>query len=64
MSIKPENLELQNKILLGVHLAQKKLLISSAEKDLNLVIADKFGNVSHVPAKELLKQFIELLPDI
>jgi hypothetical protein len=59
MGLKPENIELQNKIMEGVRKAVQKLVISSAEKNEKLVIADKDGNVLHVPAKELLKT----LPD-
>jgi hypothetical protein len=57
MEIKPENIELRNKILEGVNKAFKKLVIASAEKNEKLVIADKDGNILHVPAKDLLKTF-------
>jgi hypothetical protein len=33
-----------------------ELVISSAERNEKLVIADADGNVLHVPAKDLLKQ--------
>jgi hypothetical protein len=56
MKIKPENVELRNKILKGVDMAFRELVISSAEKNQSLVIADKDGNIKHVPAKELLKK--------
>lgn len=59
MKIKPENVELRNKILKGVDMAFRELVISSAEKNQNLVIADKDGNIQHVPAKELLKKLSE-----
>jgi len=59
MKIKPENVELRNKILKGVDMAFKELVISSAEKNQTLVIADKEGNIQHVPAKELLKKLSE-----
>jgi hypothetical protein len=59
MKIKPENVELRNKILKGVDMAFRELVISSAEKNQSLVIADKDGNVQHVPAKELLKKLSE-----
>jgi len=59
MKIKPENVELRNKILKGVDMAFKELVISSAEKNQSLVIADKEGNIQHVPAKELLKKLSE-----
>jgi hypothetical protein len=59
MNLKPENIELQNKIMEGVKKAVRKLVISSAEKNEKLVIADKNGNVMHVPAKELLKTISE-----
>ena len=55
MKIKAENIELRNKILEGAHRAYKKLVIESAEKNQQLVIADKDGNVQHVDAKDLLK---------
>jgi hypothetical protein len=59
MKIKPENVELRNKILKGVDMAFRELVISSAEKNQSLVIADKDGNIKHVPAKELLKKLSE-----
>jgi hypothetical protein len=59
MKIKPENVELRNKILKGVDMAFRELVISSAEKKQSLVIADKDGNIRHVPAKELLKKLSE-----
>lgn len=55
MQLSPENIELRDKIIKGVNLAYQRLVISSAEKNEKLVIADKDGNVSHVDAKELLK---------
>jgi len=55
MILKPENIELQNKIMAGATKAYKKLVIESAEKNQQLVIADKDGNVQHVDAKDLLK---------
>jgi hypothetical protein len=57
MQIKPENIEFRNKVMEGVNKAVKNLVISSAEKNEKLVIADKDGNVLHVPAKDLLKTF-------
>ncbi len=59
MLINPENAELRNKILKGVNLAFEKLVISSAQKNEKLVIADNDGNVQFVDAKELLKTFTE-----
>ena len=59
MKIKPENVELRNKILKGVDMAFRDLVISSAEKNQSLVIADKDGNIQQVPAKELLKKLSE-----
>jgi hypothetical protein len=59
MRIKPENIELRDKILKGVDMAFRELVISSAEKNQSLVIADKDGNIQHVPAKELLKKLSE-----
>jgi hypothetical protein len=50
--MKPENIELQNK-------AFEKLVIASAARDESLVVADKDGNIKHVPAKELLKKLSE-----
>lgn len=55
MPLSPENIELRDKIIKGVNLAYERLVISSAEKNEKLVIADKDGNVKHVDAKELLK---------
>jgi hypothetical protein len=55
MGLKPENIELQNKIMEGATRAYKKLVIATAKRNENLVIADKDGNVLHVPAKDLLK---------
>jgi hypothetical protein len=54
MNLKPENIELRGKIIAGIHKAVDKLIISSAAKDEKLVIADKDGNIKHVPAKDLL----------
>ncbi|MDB5088684.1 MAG: hypothetical protein JWR09_2678 [Mucilaginibacter sp.] len=59
MKIKPENVELRNKILKGVDMAFRELVVTSAEKNQSLVIADKDGNIKHVPAKELLKKLSE-----
>lgn len=59
MALKPENVELRNKIMAGIHKAVKKLVIESAEKNQQLVIADKDGNVPLVDAKELLKTVTE-----
>ncbi|ACU03877.1 hypothetical protein [Pedobacter heparinus] len=55
MKLKPENIELSDKIMAGIHEAVRKLIIDSAANDEKLVIADEEGNVKHVPAKELLK---------
>ena len=55
MEIKPENVELRNKIMAGVNMAVRELVILSAERNEKLVIADAEGNVLHVPAKDLLK---------
>ena len=55
MKISSENIDFRNKVLEGARKAYHKLVIASAEKDEKLVIADKDGNVMHVPAKELLK---------
>jgi len=55
MLIKPENIEFRDKVMEGINRAIQKLVISSAEKNEKLVIADKDGNVQLVDAKELLK---------
>jgi len=55
MNLKPENIELSDKIMAGIHDAVRKLVIKSAANDEKLVIADDDGNVKHVPAKELLE---------
>jgi hypothetical protein len=55
MNLKAENIELQAKLMEGINKAISKVIISSAEKNEKLVIADKEGNVKHVDAKELLK---------
>jgi hypothetical protein len=57
MKIKPENVELRNKIMAGINMAVRELVISSAERNEKLVIADAEGNVLQVPAKDLLKQY-------
>jgi hypothetical protein len=57
--MKPENIELQNKIIAGANKAFEKLVIASAARDESLVVADKDGNIKHVPAKELLKKLSE-----
>jgi hypothetical protein len=57
MKIKAENVELRNKIMAGINMAVRELVISSAERNEKLVIADAEGNVLHVPAKDLLKQY-------
>lgn len=54
MNLKPENIELSDKIMVGINKAVRNLVISSAANDEKLVIADKEGNVKHVPAKDLL----------
>jgi hypothetical protein len=56
MQVKPENIQLGDKIMSGIKKAVEKLVIESAERDEKLIIADKEGNVMHVPAKELLGQ--------
>jgi len=55
MQLSPENIDLRDKIIKGVNLAYQRLVISSAEKNEKLVIADKEGNIKHVDAKDLLK---------
>jgi hypothetical protein len=54
MNLKPENIELSDKIMAGINKAVRELVISSAANDEKLVIADKDGNIKHVPAKDLL----------
>jgi hypothetical protein len=55
MQLSPENKELRDKIIKGATLAYERLVISSAEKNEQLVIGDLEGNVKLVDAKELLK---------
>ncbi len=59
MNLKSENIEFQNKLMEGINKAIKKLVISTAEKNEKLVIADIEGNVQLVDAKELLKNYSE-----
>lgn len=54
MNLKPENIELSDKIMAGINKAVRELVISSAANDEKLVIADKDGNIKYVPAKDLL----------
>ena len=54
MIIKPENIELRDKIMTGIHQAFHKLVVKSAANNETLVIADENGKVKHIPAKELL----------
>jgi len=54
MNLKPENIELSDKIMAGINKAVRNLVISSAANDEKLVVADKEGNIKHVPAKDLL----------
>jgi hypothetical protein len=62
MALKAENIELQNKIIEGANKAYLKLLLSSAERNESLVVADKDGSIQRVPAKELLKKLSEKSP--
>ena len=55
MNLKPENIELSDKIMAGIHEAVRKLVIKSAANDEKLVISDKEGKIQHVSAKELLR---------
>ena len=55
MALQPENIEFRNKVMEGLNKAIQKLVISSAEKNEQLVIGDLEGNVKLVDAKELLK---------
>jgi hypothetical protein len=46
--------EFSEKILLGMKIAMKKLVETSAKMDEELVIRDKDGQIKSVPAKDLL----------
>ncbi|MGN6397649.1 MAG: hypothetical protein ACTHMI_18905 [Mucilaginibacter sp.] len=59
IKIKPESIELRNNIIEGANKAYRNLVVNSAEKNQSLVVADKEGNIRHVPAKELLKKLSE-----
>lgn len=59
MIIKSESIEFRDKIMAGVTKAVQQLVISSAERNEKLVIADEDGNVLHVPAKDLLSKLSE-----
>jgi len=54
MNLKPENIELSDKIMAGINKAVRELVTRSAANDEKLVIADKNGTIKHVPAKDLL----------
>jgi hypothetical protein len=54
MSLKPDNIVLRDKIMAGIQKAVTNLVIKSAANNEELVIADKEGNVKHIPAKDLL----------
>ncbi len=54
MEIKPENIELRNKIMAGIKKAVEKLIVNSAAKNGKLVISDEEGNVKIVFAKDLI----------
>ena len=53
--MKPENIELTNKIMAGIKKAVSELVVKSAANNEKLVIADKDGKVKLVPAKDLLE---------
>ena len=55
MNMKPENIELTNKIMAGIKKAVSELVVKSAANNEKLVIADKDGKVMLVPAKDLLE---------
>jgi hypothetical protein len=59
MELKPENIEIRNKIIQGINMAFEELVITKAKKNQDLVVADLQGNVRHVPAKEFLKDIPE-----
>jgi hypothetical protein len=46
--------ELSEKVLQGLKKALKELVEASARNNEDLIIGDKDGNISSVPAKELL----------
>ena len=46
--------ELSDKVLKGVQKAIRKLVVTSAANNEELVVGDKYGNVRLVSAKELL----------
>lgn len=46
--------ELSEKVLLGMKIALKELVETSARNNEELVIGDKHGNIMSVPAKDLL----------
>ena len=52
--MKPENIEITNKIMAGIKKAVNNHVLRSAANNENLVIADREGNVKLVPAKDLL----------
>ncbi len=57
MNIKQDNIELYKKIEAGFKLAVRRLYEQKAANDETLVISDANGNIKHVPAKELLKNY-------
>ena len=53
MDLKPENIELGNKIMAGIQLAIDRLIETSAANNQSLVMYEN-GEIKHIPAKELL----------
>lgn len=55
MPLKPENIELANKIEAGIRKAVQKLYEERAAKNETVIISVN-GEIKHVSAKDLLKQ--------
>ena len=53
-SKKTDITELSEKVLLGIKKALKKLVETSAVNNEELVIGDKDGKITNIPAKDLL----------
>ncbi len=56
MSLKQENVELYQKIKAGLKLASRRLFEQKAANNETVVVCIN-GEVKHVPAKDLLKDF-------
>ena len=59
IKLKPENVELQRKIMEGANKTYRKLVIETAERNEKLVVANRNGNVLYVPTEDLLKTLSE-----